>query len=131
MEEAVLRSHPPCGGISEGHVRKLGNMAMNILQEIHRENMDRLRSAMGSYVLQIDGTTDSEFSMVVAVRDAASDFVLLVRRCQSESHEERPAGYERKIWLSVRNNMRSGHHFGCPIRVSWNTDTHMPYALSP
>ena len=42
---------------------------------------------MKSYILQIDSTTDSEFSMIAAVRDAISNFVLYVKRCDSESEE--------------------------------------------
>ena len=39
---------------------------------------------MNSYVLQIDGTTDSDFSMIVAVKDSISDFVVMVNGCSSE-----------------------------------------------
>ncbi len=49
--------------------------------------MPELRKHIRSYVLQIDGTTDSEFSMIVVVRDAISDFTLYVRKCSSESQE--------------------------------------------
>lgn len=74
-------------GVSEGHARKLTNQALEIFSEIHEDNVPELRSNMKSYILQIDGTTDSEFSMVVAVRDSVSGFVLYVKRCDSESEE--------------------------------------------
>ena len=74
-------------GISERHVRNLGNQALDIFREMHEENVPKLRNHMKSYILQIDGTTDSGFSMIVAVRDAISDFVLYVKRCDSESEE--------------------------------------------
>ncbi len=74
-------------GISERHVRNRGNQALGIFREMHEENVPKLRNHMKSYILQIDGTTDSGFSMIVAVRDAISDFVLYVKRCDSESEE--------------------------------------------
>lgn len=74
-------------GISERHVRNLSNMALDIFPMIHEEVSPKLRKAMESYILQIDGTTDSEFSMIIAVRDAISDFTLHTRKCYSESHE--------------------------------------------
>ncbi len=39
-------------------------------------------------MLQIDGTVDSEYSMIAAVRDTISDFVLYVKKCRAESYEE-------------------------------------------
>ena len=74
-------------GISERHVRNLSSMALDIFPKIHEDKMEKLKSAVHSYILQIDGTTDSEFSMIVVVRDALSDFVLYAERCSSESHE--------------------------------------------
>ena len=74
-------------GISERHVRNISNMAGEILMEIHEENIPRLKDAMNSYILQIDGTTDSEFSMVIVVRDAISGFTLYAEKCHSESFE--------------------------------------------
>ena len=78
-------------GISERHVRRLSNMALDIFPVIHSSNADKLRSCLKSYILQIDGTTDSDFSMIVAVRDSISDFVLHVDRCSSESEESMKA----------------------------------------
>ena len=63
-------------GISETQARNLSNMALDIMKTIHEESISRLRNAMPSYVLQIDGTVDSEFSMIVVVRDAESGFTL-------------------------------------------------------
>lgn len=57
-------------GISEGHARKLSNQALEIFSEIHEDNGAKLSRSMNSYILQIDGTTDSEFSMIVAVNDS-------------------------------------------------------------
>ena len=74
-------------GISERHVRNLSNMALDIFPEIHEKNIEKLKQVIHPYVLQIDGTTDSDFSMIVAVRDSISDFVLYVNRCSSESEE--------------------------------------------
>ncbi len=74
-------------GVSECHARRLSNRALEIFHEIHEENIQKLREHMKSYILQIDGTTDSEFSMIVAVRDSISDFVLYVKRCSSESED--------------------------------------------
>jgi hypothetical protein len=42
---------------------------------------------MSSCILQIDGTTDSDFAMIIVVRDAASGSVLHSERCFSESEE--------------------------------------------
>ena len=82
--EIALGMH---NGISERHVRRLSNMALDIFPKIHEDNTEQLKQVMQPYILQIDGTTDSEFSMIVAVRDALSDFVLYAERCSSESHD--------------------------------------------
>jgi len=74
-------------GVSEGHARKLTNQALEIFSEIHEDNVSKLYRNMNPYILQIDGTTDSEFSMIVAVKDSVSGFVLYVKRCGSESEE--------------------------------------------
>ena len=66
---------------------RLSNMALDIFSDIHRENTERLKSSMKSYILQIDGTTDADFRMIVVARDAVSGFILMVKRCYSESHE--------------------------------------------
>ena len=86
--EIALDMH---NGISERHVRRLSNTALDIFPVIHSRNADKLRSSIKSYILQIDGITDSDFSMIVAVRDSTSDFVLHVNRCSSESEESMKA----------------------------------------
>lgn len=73
--------------ISGRDARKLTNRALEIFSRIHEDNVPKLKEHMESYILQIDGATDSDFSMIVAVRDSASDFVLYVKRCHSESQE--------------------------------------------
>jgi hypothetical protein len=94
-------------GISERHVRNLSNMALDIFPRIHEDNMEKLKSAVHSYILQIDGTTDSEFSMIVVVRDALSDFVLYAERRDSESHNNM-----RSVLQSVKNR------FGDPSGIT-------------
>ena len=74
-------------GISERHVRNISNMAGEIIMQIHDENVTKLKDVMNSYVLQIDGTADSEFAMVIVVRDAISGFTLYAEKCHSESFE--------------------------------------------
>ncbi|EQD77221.1 hypothetical protein B1A_03064, partial [mine drainage metagenome] len=59
-------------GISERHVRRLSNMALEAFVKLHEESTDKIRKSMRSYVLQIDGTTDSEFNMIVVVKDPVS-----------------------------------------------------------
>ena len=86
--EIALDMH---NGISEKHVRRLSNTALDIFPVIHSRNADKLRSSIKSYILQIDGITDFDFSMIVAVRDSISDFVLHVNRCCSESEESMKA----------------------------------------
>jgi hypothetical protein len=76
-----------CNGISSRHVRNLSNQALDIFSRIHEDSVPKLHEGMESYILQIDGTTDAEFSMIVVVRDAVSDFVLYAKRCSSESQE--------------------------------------------
>ena len=88
-------------GISERHVRNISNMAGEILMEIHEENIPRLKDAMNSYILQIDGTTDSEFSMVIVVRDAISGFTLYAEKCHSESFES-----VKDILVKVKKNFK-------------------------
>ena len=74
-------------GISASHARCLSNSALDIFQEIHGQSGDILKAHMKSYILQIDGTTDSEYSMIVVVKDSVSGFVLYSRKCYSESEE--------------------------------------------
>ena len=71
-------------GLSERHVRNISNMDLDIFPEIHEKNIEKLKNVVNSYVLQIDGTADSDFSMIVAVKDSISDFVLMVNRYSSE-----------------------------------------------
>ena len=74
-------------GISERHVRRLSNTALEVFANIHEKNGDKLKPLLGSWVLQIDGTVDGDYDMIVAVRDAVSGFVLHAKRCRSESRE--------------------------------------------
>ncbi|MGC8563154.1 MAG: hypothetical protein ACP5NO_08215 [Thermoplasmata archaeon] len=74
-------------GISESHARNLSNMALDIFSIIHQESAEKLREYMHSRILQIDGIPDSEFSMIVAVRDSMSGFTLWSGKCFSESYE--------------------------------------------
>jgi hypothetical protein len=74
-------------GISESQVRNLSNMVLGIFITIYEESSSRLRGSMQSYILQIDITTDSEFYMIVAVKDAVSGFALYVKKCNAESYE--------------------------------------------
>ena len=70
-------------GVSEGHARKLGNQAPEILSEIYEKNIPELCKSMNLYILQMDGTTAPKFSMIVAVRDSVSGFVLHAKICDS------------------------------------------------
>jgi hypothetical protein len=74
-------------GISERHVRRLSNTALEVLANIHEKSGDRLRQMLGRWVLQIDGMVDGEYNMIVAVRDAVGGFVLYAKKCRSESTE--------------------------------------------
>ncbi|EQD57337.1 hypothetical protein B1B_08860, partial [mine drainage metagenome] len=42
------------GGISESHARHMTNMALDISTQIHEKSYPKLRSAINSYILQID-----------------------------------------------------------------------------
>ncbi|EQD64270.1 hypothetical protein B2A_02089, partial [mine drainage metagenome] len=55
--------------ISERQARNLSNMALEIMGTIHDESFQVLRNALSSYILQIDGTVDGDFAMIVVVRD--------------------------------------------------------------
>ncbi len=72
-------------GISESHAGNLSNMALDIISTMHYESAEKLRESMKSWILHIDGTPDSEFSMIVVVRDSLSGFNLWSRKCFSES----------------------------------------------
>jgi hypothetical protein len=74
-------------GISGSHARNVTNMALRILSRIHEESWKKLKGAMHNYVLQIDGTTDSKFDMIVVVRDSISNFTLHAEKYASESYE--------------------------------------------
>ena len=75
-------------GISERHVRRLSNTALDVLVTLHERQGPALRQAMGRWVLQIDGTVDGDYNMIVAVRDAVSGFLLYGKKCNSEGHDE-------------------------------------------
>ena len=116
-------------GISERHVRNLSNMALDIFPEIHENNIEKLKNVMNSYVLQINGTTDSDFSMIVAVKDSISYFVLMVNRYSSESEESIKAvltdvkkkfGDPAGITCDMRSGIISAARLvfpGIPIRI--------------
>jgi hypothetical protein len=74
-------------GISERQARNLSNMALEIMGTIHDESFQILRNALSSYILQIDGTVDGDFAMIVVVRDAVSGFTLYSEKCFSESEQ--------------------------------------------
>ncbi len=74
-------------GIFERHARNLSNLALDIFAMIHEEYSGKLRESLLSYILQIDGTTDSDFSMIMVVRDSISGFTLYSEKCFSESEE--------------------------------------------
>lgn len=99
-------------GISDRHVRRLGSIALDIFRKIHEENIPKLREHMKSYILQIDGTTDSEYSMIVVVRDSVSGFVLHVKRCHSESQES-----IEDIMQSIREKFGMPSGITCDMRA--------------
>ena len=74
-------------GISERQARNLSNMALDIMGTIHDESFQLLRNALSSYILQIDGTVDGDFAMIVVVRDAVSGFTIYSEKCFSESEK--------------------------------------------
>jgi len=74
--------------ISERHIANLSSMALQVHRVIHDDHSEEIRERMSGYILQIDGTVDSEFAMIVAVVDAVSGFILMAKRCGSESEEE-------------------------------------------
>ena len=77
-------------GISERQARNLSNMALDIMGAIHDESFQVIRNSFGvdaSYILQIDGTVDGDFAMIVVVRDAVSGFTLYSEKCFSESDQ--------------------------------------------
>ena len=75
-------------GISERHARRLSNEALEVVAAVHEASSEKLTAAMGKWVLQIDGTVDGEFEIIVAVRDALSGFLLYGERCHFETREE-------------------------------------------
>ncbi len=75
-------------GISERHARRLSNQALEVVEMTHAESSEKLKATMGRWVLQIDGTVDGEFKVIVAVRDALSGFLLYGAHCHFERHEE-------------------------------------------
>lgn len=75
-------------GISERQARRLSSMALAVLEKVHEKHSAALTAVMGRWVLQIDGTVDGDYEMIVAVRDAVSGFLLYGKRCHSEGHEE-------------------------------------------
>ncbi len=102
-------------GLSERHVRRLSSTALEVFANIHEKGSDRLKQLLGRWVLQIDGTVDGEYDMIVAVRDAVSGFVLHAKRCHSESRESIEA---------VLNDIKSS--FGTPAASM--SDTYIRFA---
>ena len=74
-------------GISERQARNLSNMALDIMGKIHDESFSILKKYLSSYILQIDGTVDGDFAMIVVVRDSISGFTLYSEKCFSESED--------------------------------------------
>ena len=74
-------------GISERQARNLSNMALDIMGTIHDESFQILRKGLTSYILQIDGTVDGDFAMIIVVRDAVFGFTLYSEKCFSESEQ--------------------------------------------
>ena len=95
----------PFTGISERQARNLSNMALDIMTDIHVERLPELRKAVSSCILQIDGTVDSDFALIVVVRDAKSGFTLYSERCFSESEENMTRVLEK---VKKRFGMPSG-----------------------
>jgi hypothetical protein len=81
---------------------------------------------MKSYILQIDGTPDSEFSMIVAVRDSVSDFVLYVKRCHSESQES-----IEDILKAVKKRFGSPSGITCDMRSGIISAAQMVFPHTP
>ena len=75
-------------GISEAHLCRLTNLALTVFRRIHEKHREAITDHLGPWILQIDGTVDGEYEMVVAVRDAISGFLLYGRMCHSESVDE-------------------------------------------
>ncbi len=98
-------------GISEGHARKITNLALEIFHKIHEDALPKLREYASPYILQIDGTTDSAFEMIIVVRDAVSDFVLHATKCVSESQES-----IERVLIAIRDRFGSPSGITCDMR---------------
>jgi len=83
-------------------------MALDIFPKIHEDNMEKLNEIGSALIYTADRRNNgSEFSMIVVVRDALSDFVLYAERCDSESHDNM-----RSVLQSVKNR------FGDPSGIT-------------
>ena len=98
-------------GISESHARKLSNKALEMFVKIHENNISKLKASMKSYILQIDGTTDAEFSMIVVVRDAIADFTLYAKKCDSESEAS-----IREVLTAIKDKFGVPSGITCALR---------------
>ena len=56
-------------------------MDMDALMEIHEDSTEKIRSSIKSYVLQINGATNSNLNIIVVVRDVLSGFTLHAEKC--------------------------------------------------
>ena len=63
-------------GISERHAGKASNSIIEAFRVNHYKNIDKIKEFMESYILQIDGTADSEYNIIIAVKDAITGSVI-------------------------------------------------------
>jgi len=62
-------------GISESHAGKASNSIIDAFRINHYRNIDKIKKFMESYILQIDGTADSEYNIIIAVKDPLQDLL--------------------------------------------------------
>lgn len=78
----------------------------NAKDETTEDGIPKLKEYIKSYILQIDRTMDSSYSMIGTVRDTVSGFVLYAKKCYSESENA-----IKEIFLTVRGK------FGIPSGI--------------
>ncbi|HIH60933.1 MAG TPA: hypothetical protein HA289_07875, partial [Ferroplasma sp.] len=90
-------------GISERHAGRAGNSIIEAFRINHYGNIAKIKEFMESYILQIDGTADSEYNIIVAAKDAITGFVIDAQHIFPESY-----GNIRNVLVNIRER------FGTP-----------------
>lgn len=95
--------------ISVGEISRLTDLFLVYLEQLHRNNTNRLRQMIcqaGGYVLHVDATGENGSDMLLVCYNGLQDITLYAQKIKSETTEEISAGIRKTIEL-----------FGAPLAI--------------